>query len=185
MLIYVSMYLYIATHLHGMCGLAAGSAWEQFELHLKMTIEWTQRYTPRTWSSQFEDALGGRNWASLNIYLKDVIERVWRCTWRPWSSEFGDALGGSDRASLEMHLEAVIKQVWRYTWRPWSSKFGHCNRVSLDEYWEAVDGWRARCWDSFHQLVNSPQWECDKVTLHLSSIGDTRRKLKIHSRVNL
>jgi len=46
----------------------------------------------------------------------------------------------------------------------------------------------------FHQLVNSQLWECDKVTLPLSSHGEmadggrlcmeARRKLKLHSGVN-
>jgi len=108
-LIYLSMYLciYIATHLHAISGLAAGGAWEQFELHLKMTIEWTQRYTPRQWSSEFGDALEGGNREYLEIHLEAVIEWTQRCTWRPWLSEFGDALGGHDRARLEIR-----------TWRP-------------------------------------------------------------------
>ena len=46
----------------------------------------------------------------------------------------------------------------------------------------------------FHQLVNSQPWECDKVTLPLSSHGEladgcrlcmeAHRKLKLHSGVN-
>jgi len=46
----------------------------------------------------------------------------------------------------------------------------------------------------FHQLVNSQPWECDKVTLPLSSHGELAdggrscmeacRKLKLHSGVN-
>ena len=32
---------------------------------------------------------------------------------------------------------------------------------------KAVDGRRARCRDSIHQLVSSKQWDCDKVTLSL------------------
>jgi len=66
--------------------------------------------------------------------------------------------------------------------------------VRLDEYLEAVDGRRAQCRDSIHQLVNSQLWECDNVTLPLSSHGEladggrscreVRRKLKLHSGVN-
>jgi len=44
-----------------------------------------------------------------------------------------------------VNLEAVIERVWRYTWRPGSSEFGSCNRASLDQYREAVDGYRAGC----------------------------------------
>jgi len=70
-----------------------------------------------SWSSEFRDALQGRNPARVEIHMEAVIEWVWRCTWRPWSCE----LGGRDRASVEIHLQAVIERVWRCTWRPWSS----------------------------------------------------------------
>jgi len=128
-LIYGSMYLYSYPSTHDISGLAAGGAWEQFEVRLKITIQWTQRYTLRPWSSVFGDALGEaiiervwrytwrpwlselarRNWASLEIHLEAVIERVWRY-----------ALGGHDRATLQ----AVIERVWRYTWRLWLSEVG-------------------------------------------------------------
>jgi hypothetical protein len=42
----------------------------------------------------------------------------------------------------------------------------------VDEYLQAVDGLRARCWDSINQLVNLQLLECDKVTLVLSSHGE-------------
>jgi len=198
------MYLYSYPSTHAISGQAAGGAWEQFEVRLKMTIEWTRRFTPRLWSSDFGDALGGSNWASLEIHLEAVIERVWRYalgghgyanlqavikrvwryTWRPWSSELGDALGGRDWASLEMLLEAVIERVWRYTWMPWSSEIG---RVLGGGRWTAHR-------DSIHQLVYSQPWECDKVTLPLKflrrtgwwrSIGrEVCQKLKLHSVVN-
>jgi len=77
---------------------------------------------------------------------------------------------------------------------PSCCEFGGRNRASLDEYWEAVDGRHAGCWDSVHQLFDSQPWECDKVTLSLSSHGDladggrscreARRKLKLHSEVD-
>jgi len=67
--------------------------------------------------------------------------------------------------------------------------------VRLDKYLKAVNGWCAGCSDSIHQLVDSQKWECDKVTLSLSSPGEladgsqscrkARRKLKLHSGVNL
>jgi len=73
-LIYVSVYLYSYPSTHGISGLATGGAWEQCEVRLKMTIEWTQRYTPRLWSSEFGDALGGDDRACLEIHLEAVIE---------------------------------------------------------------------------------------------------------------
>jgi len=89
--------------------------------------------------------------------------------------------------NLEMGSEIVIEGVWRCT-------CGGRNGVSLDEDLEAVDGWRTGCRYSLHQLVNSQLWECDKVTLPLSSHGElaysgrsyreSRRKLKLHSLVN-
>ena len=49
-------------------------------------IEWTQRCTPRPWSSESRDVLGCHDWASLQTDLEAVINRVWRCTSRPWPS---------------------------------------------------------------------------------------------------
>jgi len=90
-----------------------------------MTIEWTQRYTPRPWSRDFGDALRGGDRAYLEEQLDAVMQWSERCTPRLWSSEFGDAL-----------VEAVIERVWRYTWRPWSSQFGDTvrghDRASLE-----------------------------------------------------
>jgi hypothetical protein len=56
--IYVSMYLYCYPSTHGESGLAAGGAWEQFNAPLEMTMEQTQRYTPRLWLSKVGDPLG-------------------------------------------------------------------------------------------------------------------------------
>ena len=50
-------------------------------------------------------------------------------------------------------MEAVIEQDWTRTWR-WSLD-GALGPVTV-----------------FHQLVNSQPWECDKVTLPLSSHGE-------------
>jgi len=132
--VFSSMYLYSYLSTHGISGLAARGECQQFEVRLKMTIEWTQRYTPR-----------------------------------PWSSEFGDALvAGYDCARLEEYLEVVDL--------------------------EAVDGRRARCWDSIHRVVNSKPWECDEVSSPLqllwrtgwwrSIVGEVHGKLKLHSGVN-
>ena len=74
--IYVSMYLYSYPSIHGISGLHAGGVWEEFDVHLKMTIGGTQKYTPRPWSSEFRDAIGDSDWVNST-----------------WSSEFGEALG--------------------------------------------------------------------------------------------
>jgi len=150
-LIYVSMYLYSYLSTHGISALAARSDWEQFKVRLKMTIEWTQRYTPRPWSSESGHALGGRDrvnsemhsrlWLRESLGGRDRVnsemhcgaELEWThwCTCRPWWSEFGDALCGHDGASLEMYL-----------WRPWSSELRDalrgCFRARLEMQLQAM-----------------------------------------------
>jgi len=109
--------IYIATHLwYGISQLAAGSPWVQFMEHLKITIEWNQGCTPRSWSSECGNALGGHKRANL----KAVIEQVGRDTCMPWSSQFEGTLGSHERANFE----AVMEQVQRFTSMPWSSEFG-------------------------------------------------------------
>jgi len=49
-------------------------------MHLEAMIERLWRYTSRPRSSEFGDALGGRDRASLEMYLQAVIERVWMST---------------------------------------------------------------------------------------------------------
>jgi len=146
-LIYVSMYLYSYPSTHGISGLAVGGAWEQFEVRLKMTIEWSPRCTWRLWSREFGDAIGDRDWVNSEMHWEAVIERLWR----PRLSELRDALGGRDRASLEMHWEVMIERVWRCTGRPRSSELrdalGGRDRSSLEMHWEAVIErvWRCTC----------------------------------------
>jgi len=123
--VFSSMYLcYLSTH--SISGLAAGGDCQQFEVRLKVTIEWTS--TSGTPVSPYTRR------RSLTMDLEAVIERVERCTWGPRSSEFGDALGGRDRSNLE----AVIKRVWRCTWRPWSCELGGRNWASLEIHLEVV-----------------------------------------------
>jgi len=161
-------------------------------MHREAVIERVWRCTERPWLSEFGDALWGRDWARLEMQLETEIEWTQRCTGRPWSSEFGHALGGRDRVNSEMHSEL------------WSSQFRDAHAVGYDrgrweEYLEvvdleAVDGRRARCWDSIHRLVNSKPWECNEVTLPMKLLWRTgwwqsicrevRRKLKLHSGVN-
>jgi len=75
-------------------------------------MEWTERCTPRPWTSEFGHSLGGSDQASLEMHLEAVIVQ----TCRLYSSEFRDTLGGCDRASWEMHLEAMIEREWSSTW---------------------------------------------------------------------
>jgi len=152
------MYLYSNPSTHSISELAAGSAQEYFEVRLPRTINWTQRYTPRPWLSQFSDALGGRDPVNLEV----VMEGVWRYTWMLQSCE----LGGRIRASLEIHLEGVMEWVSGYTCRLWWSEFvdalGGRDRARLDKYLEAVDRRCAGCWDCIGQLVDLQRWESDK-----------------------
>jgi len=126
-----------------------------FQLHLEMEIQWAQRFTWRSWSRQFGDALGGHE----RVNLQAIIERVWRCTWKAWSSAFGDALGGwdrvnsedalggRDRSSLEMYSEAVTERVGRCTCRLWSSGIGGV--LGGGRFAGRRDG----SWDSIHWVT--------------------------------
>jgi len=82
-------------------------------------MEGVWRYTPRPWSSEFEDALGGCDQVSLEMHLEAIMVRDRRSTWRVWLSKFGDELGGRDWASSEMHLQAMMEWDRTGTWR-WS-----------------------------------------------------------------
>jgi len=62
----VCILIYVSTH--GISGLAAGGAWEQCEVRRKMMIPWTQRYTPRLWSSEFRDDFDA------------ATKCIWRCS---------------------------------------------------------------------------------------------------------
>ena len=96
----------------------AGRDLARLEMHLEAEIEWTERYTPRLWSSEFGDAVGDRGWVNSELHLEAVIVWVCRHTWRPRLSELRCAHPGRDRVSLEMHLEqAMIKRDWRSTSR--------------------------------------------------------------------
>jgi len=174
----------------------------RLEMHFEANIKWTQRCTPRAWWSEFGDAIRGWDWLNSEMHSEAVIERVKRYTWRPRLSELSVALGGRDRrdrVSLEMHFKAVIERVWRCNWRPGLSELRDALRGrdwgSLDIHFdlEAVDGRRARCWDSIHRLVNPKLWECHEVTLRLKLLlrtgwwrwigREVHRKLKQHSGV--
>jgi len=161
-------------------------------MYLEAMIERVWRCTGKPWSSEFGDALGGRDRVNSEMHLEAMREQVWRCTWRPRLSELRDAFGGRDRVNSEMHSEL------------WSSEFRDSlaagyDRGRFEEYLEvvhleAVDGRSAMCWDSIHRLVDSKPWKCDKVTLRLKLLWRTgwwqsicrevRPKLKLHLGVN-
>jgi len=177
-LIYVSMYSYgylLCTH--GISGLAARSDCQQFEVCLTMTTNMyspslsppplpvylrtpavaLQRFTLGPWSSEVGDIVWGRDRASLEMQLETEIEWTQRCTGRPWSSKFRHALGRRAWVNSEMHSE-----LWQSEFR--DALAAGYDRGRLEEYMEvvdleAVDGRRARCWDSIHRLLNSTPWE--------------------------
>ena len=171
-LIYVSLYLYRYPSTHGIPGLAPGGAWEEIQMRLKMMIESTQRYTPRPWWREDGDGQQGHNRAFLEIHLEAVMKWTEGCTPRSWSTEFVDTLGDHDRVNKEMRSKIVIERVCTHTWRPSSCELQGSNRASVDEYLEAVERWRTGCWDCFHQSISSQPWDCEKLTLLLSSHGE-------------
>jgi len=142
----MNIYSYVSTH--GISGLAAGGDCEQCEVSLKMTIERTQRYTPRPWPSEFGDAIEDRDRVKSDMLWETVIERVGRCTLRPPSGEFGDAIGYRNGGNSELPWEAVIEGVWTCTWRPGSSELRNalegCGRATLDMPLAAKIEWTQR-----------------------------------------
>jgi len=161
-LIFVCMYLYSYPSTHSISRLAAGCACDEFKVRLKTTMEWTQRYTPRPWLSEFGDVLGCQDRVNTKMHLEAEIDQVWRGTWRPWWSEFGDALGGRDRVNSEMHSDAVIVRVWWCSCRLWSGEIGGV----LGGGWYGDGRWEARrvlmrlCW-SVSQLETVGMWQGD------------------------
>jgi len=169
------MYLYSYLSTHSISRVVARSDWEQFEVRLTMTIEWTQRYTPRPWSSDFGDALGGHDRVNSEMQWEAVIEQDWRCTLRPWSSELRDALGGRvweswrctlsprlselrdalrgrDWASWKINSDSEIEYTQRCTrgqWSTWPSETGDAlwggDRASLEMQLETEIEWTQRC----------------------------------------
>jgi len=92
-----------------------------------------------------------------------------------------------------MNLEAVIERVWRYA-------LGAHDDANLEAIIERVwtGTWRQSMDGSpgaeTHSSVNSQPWDCDEVTVPLSSHGELadggrscreeHQKLKLHSWVN-
>ena len=141
---YSHLCIYKVTHLQTVYLNWRQAVLKQFEVCLKMMIDWTQRYTLRPYWSEFGDAvwmrqfsifgdiLGGRRRVNLEMQSKIMIEGGWRYTWRLCSSE----CGGRNCTSWEILLEAVIERVWRGTWRPWSSELRY---ALCDRHWASLE----------------------------------------------
>jgi len=129
-----------------------------------MANEWTQRYTPRSWSCEFGHAPGCANRPLLLRYLEPVIESTYRCTSRSWSSECVHGIGDHER----VNLEAVIQRVWRYICRTWLSEFDNTllwqrSREIGQELW--ASRWMVRqiwrFYSSVSQLPTVGMWQAD------------------------
>jgi len=79
---YAFMYLYSYPSTHSISGLPRRGAWERIEVHLRMTVEWTQRYTTMSSSSEIVDGLWGREQVIPEKHLESLIDHFWRRTWR-------------------------------------------------------------------------------------------------------
>ena len=171
-LIYVAMYLYSNPYTPGISALTAGGAWKQFEARLKMTIRWTQWYTPRPWSSEFRDAIGERDWVDPEIHWEAVMEQVCRWNWSTRLSELRDAYWGCDWANLEMHLGTEIEWTQRCTRRPWLSEVGNAigggEWAILEMHFEAVIERVWRCnWRPGLSELGDTLWGRDQVSLEM------------------
>ena len=133
---HLCIYLHSYQSTHSIPRLAAGGASEQFEVQLKMTIWWTERYTPRPSPSVLGDALAGREVVNSQMHSDNVIERLWSYSWRTWLRQFEDAYVGHDHTILA----TVIIPVWRYSWLPWYSKVRDtlrgCDQASVELHLE-------------------------------------------------
>jgi len=81
-LIYVSMYLYSYRSTHVISGLPTDRTYEQLEVRIKLTIEWTEFSTPALWSREFGDDHEGCDRVSFDIHLETENTQVCRYTWR-------------------------------------------------------------------------------------------------------
>jgi len=177
-LIYLSMYLCSYPSTHGISGLPACSAWEQFELRLKMTMEWTQRYNWRPWWSECGEALGGREQVNTEVNLEDVIKRVWRCMWRPPSCNSKMHLGAVIDWVWTPNMERMIKQDWRSTWRRMREGAAGAETQSIS--WLTRDRGNVMRWLNCWALMESWQVAVDHVGRHAGSWsyiqGSTRNR---------
>jgi len=144
--IFINVLLYLSINTdtkftHGISRLAAGDACEQFQVHIKLSILWTQRCSRRPWLSYIGDALGGPDWVNLEIPFEAVIQCVRKCTWRLRVNQ----LGGCDRACLLIHLEAMIERTGRLWLIMFADTLWGCNGVYFDIQFEAMLDWRMRC----------------------------------------
>jgi hypothetical protein len=155
--LYYHFYIYIATHQHTVY------------LHWLQTV--LECISQCAWKSGFcepIDTLSGHDWASLEMHLEEVLELIWRQIWSWWLRKHRDVLRDHNWASFKMHFEGIIVQ----TCNPYSSLFRSqidgLDRGKLNNYLEVVDGqWPVH--RLFSPVVNSQQWEYDKLTLSSNS----------------
>jgi len=147
------------------------------EMHLEAEIKSNSEKRLEAVIRQVWRCMWRPQWCNSEIHLETMIEwtprftwmprssQIQRCTWTPWSSKFAEVFGGRDHVTQ-----------W-CTWRLWSNKFGEVlgghDHAQLEDYMEVVDRRRAGCQNSIHQLLNSQLWECDEVTLSLSSLMES------------
>jgi hypothetical protein len=132
--IYISMYLCICLCMwhwnypftHSIPGLLVGDAWEQFNVYLKMTIEWTQRSTSRLLSSLIGDAPVEHNHVNLVGMIKQASRYTRKAiiipTGSPYSSKFADTHWWHHWVNFEMCSEFIIEPVCSFTRRPYTSE---------------------------------------------------------------
>jgi len=102
----------------------------------KAVVVQVWRWTWRSWSSQLEDALGGRDQANVWMHLVAEIKRVRRYTWRLWSSEFGPMLQDS---------WLTVHRVLRL----YSTDSKHPTvGIWLGDFTFEVSWWAGQCWSS-------------------------------------
>jgi len=168
-----------------------------------MSIEWTERFTQRMWSSEvwkrlwrtLSCELAGRNGASLERHLTAVIVRVWRYALRGRNLEamlkgvWKYPLGGHNRARLKMHLETRIRQVGRCTQRQWSCELAARNHGSLEIHLEEMMEWvwrvTSRLWlrefrDMYLEALIERVWRCTWRPWFCKLVGGNRARLGIH-----
>jgi len=133
---------HVANNTHGISVLAPWDECQQYEVRLKIMSEWTQRYTPSPWLSEFGDAIVDLHSVDSDMHLEADIEWTQRCPDRQRARGLRDALTGRERADSEMHSEAMIGRFWRWTFRPRSREFGDAllgrDRPSMQMNFEAA-----------------------------------------------
>jgi len=80
-----------------------------FEMHLNIKIEGTQRFTWSAGSCKHRATQGGCNASSVELLFEMITKWTQRWTWRVWSFEVRDSLWGDDEGSWDIHLDALLE----------------------------------------------------------------------------